>query len=272
MAHDRVGGGVGLGSRERAHRVDEPAAGRQEVGRPTTPISTCVRASLLRSSLLDCATTARDDAGPSPRPEHGASTRMRSNGPRRAGRGRVLGEHEQRAHRAGAPLGDRDPPGRRCRSAPDHGRRSARPAHAAQHGLAAGRGAGIEDALARAAGRAPGRRRPRPDPVRRTTLRRSPGSRAGSPPSSRKQVGSSDADRGSWPATRATPAGAARAWSHGVRPQHRAAPCVASARRPARPHRSEADGPARCTAHADMPVRTRRRRRRLASGPAGRFS
>ena len=80
MAEERVAGGVGLGPRERAHRVDQPAAGPQQVGRRRSDRHLESReAGQVGSLRRRHRSSGRRRA--EPMPLHGASTSTRSNGP-----------------------------------------------------------------------------------------------------------------------------------------------------------------------------------------------
>ena len=134
-------------------------------------------------------------------PEHGASTRIRSNGPSSAGAVRVLRDHER---------GDAEPSRRvddEARAAGveiggHHRRRSGPTRHATCAALPPGRRAGVEHALARL------RVERRDDERRRLVLHREPAlarTRAAAPDRRPRAAGSRDrasARRGSMPASR----------------------------------------------------------------------
>ena len=144
-AHDRVARGVGLGARERADAVDEPAAGRSSPA-AAVAIPTC-SAGEARELVLRARHRSSGRRRAEPMPEHGASTRTRSNPPARPAGGRP--GRERSAFSAETLDGGPDQLEPRERHVGGH-HASLRPDETGEvAGLAAGAGAHVQHPVAR---------------------------------------------------------------------------------------------------------------------------
>ena len=178
MAEDRPAGGVGLGRGNVQTEYTSRPPGRSEFGAPRRRSRPGSRARRDRSSRAGRhSSSGRRRAAPMP--EHGASTRIRSNGPLRRRASGVLGHHPDRGAQPAGQLGDQAGPGR---VGVGRDQQAVVPHETGRvRGLAAGAGARVEDALARLAGRAPAPRTPTTRPGSRTIPPGTPAEPAGEP-------------------------------------------------------------------------------------------